>query len=115
MYFAYADGHLYAFSMPGKKIDIMRANPRVSVAVEQRGQGREWKSVVADGRFEELADRIGTKRAREHAWTVLSTHVEWWVPGALKPATMPLPSPRGHVFFRILIDAMSGREAVDAQ
>jgi len=115
MYFAYADDHLYGFSMPGKKIDVMRANPLVSVAFEQRGTGRAWKSVVVDGRFEELADRIGSKRAREHAWTVLSTHAEWWVPGSLKPATTPLPSPRGHVFFRIRIDAMSGREAVDAQ
>ncbi|TGV54549.1 pyridoxamine 5'-phosphate oxidase family protein, partial [Mesorhizobium sp. M2D.F.Ca.ET.160.01.1.1] len=39
-YFAHADNHLYAFSMPGKKIDWMRSNPLVSVQVEERGTGR---------------------------------------------------------------------------
>jgi uncharacterized protein len=34
IYYAYADEVLYAFSIPGKKIDWMRANPHVSVLVE---------------------------------------------------------------------------------
>ena len=111
IYFAHADSHLYAFSMPGKKIDLMRANPHVSLAVEKHGNGREWQSVVVDGRFEELPDRIGSKAERDNAWSLLSKHFDWWEPGALKLVTPPLSDYWDHVFFRVLIDQLSGREA----
>src|SRR5207344_260185 len=87
IHYAYANNHLYAFSMPGKKIEWMRANPLVSVQVDERGEGRAWRSVVLDGRYEELPDRIGHKLAREHAWSLLSKHVDWWEPGGFKPVT----------------------------
>jgi len=111
IYFAYADNHLYAFSMPGKKMDYMRENPKVSLVVEEQGPGQEWKSVVVDGRFEELPDHVGYKWERHHAWSLLSKHVNWWEPGSLKPVTPPLSDHTGHVFFRILVDHLSGREA----
>jgi nitroimidazol reductase NimA-like FMN-containing flavoprotein (pyridoxamine 5'-phosphate oxidase superfamily) len=115
IYFAYADNHLYAFSMPGKKIDWMRANPFVSMLVEEWKQGRQWRSVVVDGRYEELPDRIGHKLARDHAWSLLSKYVDWWEPGALKPVTPPLSGHSEHVFFRIFVDGVSGREAKEAE
>lgn len=111
IYFAYSDSHLYAFSMPGKKIDWMRANPQVSFFVHSRGDGQEWKSVIVDGRYEELPDRIGYKRERDHAWSLLSRHADWWEPGALKPVTPPLSDHSEHIFFRILVEQISGREA----
>ena len=114
IYFAYADSHLYAFSMPGKKIDMMRANPQVSLAVEKHEKGREWQSVIVDGRFEELPDQIGHKLERDHAWSLLSRHFDWWEPGALKPVTPALSDHSDHVFFRVLIDELSGREAREA-
>ena len=40
LYYAHSDAHLYAFSMPGKKIEWMRANPLVSVQVDEHGLGR---------------------------------------------------------------------------
>jgi nitroimidazol reductase NimA-like FMN-containing flavoprotein (pyridoxamine 5'-phosphate oxidase superfamily) len=103
--------HLNAVSMPGKKVEWMRANPLVSVLVDTRGEGREWKSVVVDGRYEELLDRIGHMPEREHAWSILSRHVDWWEPGALKPWTPPLADHSTPVFFRISIEHVSGREA----
>ncbi len=109
--YAHADNHLYAFSLPGKKIDWMRANPLVCVQVGEHSQGRGWRSVVVDGRYEELPDRIGHQLQRDHAWSVLSKHAEWWEPGALKPVTPPLSDSTPHVFFRILIEEVSGREA----
>ncbi len=111
IHFAYGDNHLYAFSMPGKKIEWMRANPLVSVLIEERGQGREWKSVIVDGRYEELPDRVGHKVQRDHAWVLLSKHSDWWEPGALKPVRPPVADHSDHVFFRILVDELSGREA----
>lgn len=114
IYFAYADNHLYAFSMPGKKIEIMRANPEVSLIVEEWGHGKEWKSVLVEGRFEELPDRVGHKRQRDHAWLLLSKHSDWWEPGALKPAAPPLSNYSGHIFFRVFVDQLCGREAREA-
>lgn len=111
IYYAHADNHLYAFSLPGKKIDCMRVNPRVSVLVEERGHGRSWRSVVVDGRYEELPDRVGMKVMRDHAWSLLSKHADWWEPGALKPEPPPLANHSPHIFFRIHIDEISGREA----
>ncbi|PSJ56606.1 pyridoxamine 5'-phosphate oxidase family protein [Pseudaminobacter soli (ex Li et al. 2025)] len=111
IHYAYSDGHVYAFSMPGKKIEWMRANPRVSVFVKQQGAGKAWKSVVAEGHYEELPDEIGHKVVREHAWSVLSKHYDWWEPGALKPFEQPPSRDSSHVFFRILVEQMSGREA----
>ena len=107
VYFAFEDNCLYAFSMPGKKIEWMRANPLVSVLIEERGRGREWKSAVVDGTYEELPERI----QREHAWALLSEHSNWWDPGALKPVTPAIADHSDHVFFRIRIDQLSGREA----
>lgn len=111
IYFAHASNYLYAFSMPGKKIDLMRANPKVSVVVEDHEQGRQWKSVIVDGLYEELADRIGSKVEREHAWSLLSKHNDWWEPGALKPLAQAVSDHSPHVFFRISIEHISGREA----
>ena len=108
---AYADYHLSGFSLPGKKIDWMRTNPLVSVQIDEHGQGRGWRSVVVDGRFEELPDRVGHKLQRDHAWSVLSKHADWWEPGALKPVIPPVSDSIPHIFFRILIEQVSGREA----
>ncbi|AZN98897.1 pyridoxamine 5'-phosphate oxidase family protein [Mesorhizobium sp. M9A.F.Ca.ET.002.03.1.2] len=111
--YAHADNHLYAFSMPGKKVDWMRANPLVCVQVEEHGQGRGWRSVVVDGRYEELPDRIGHKVQCDHAWSVLSKHADWWEPGALKPVTPPVSDSMPPVFYRIHIEQVSGREAIE--
>ena len=89
-YFVYAENHLFMFSMLGRKIDFMRANPRVSVLVEEHGDHRQWKSVIIDGAYEELPDKIGHKRDRDHAWSILSKYNDWWEPGALKPLLPPI-------------------------
>lgn len=111
IYYAYADNHLYGFSMPGKKVEWMRSNPLVSVLIDARGKSREWQSVLVDGRYEELPDQIGHKLERDRAWTLLSKHVNWWEPGALKPVTAETASHSEHIFFRILIEQISGRAA----
>ena len=111
--YAYADKRLYAFSMPGKKIDWLRANPLASVVVEAKEEKRGWRSVVVDGLFEELPDRLGHKVERDRAWGLLSRHANWWEPGALKPKSRPLTDRSPHIFFRIIIEQVSGREAVD--
>lgn len=109
--YAYADKALHAFSLPGQKIDWMRANPLVSALVETHGKGRQWRSVIVNGRYEELPDRIGYKRQRNHAWSLLSQHANWWEPGAFKPVMPVSTDDAKHIFFRIVVDEASGREA----
>jgi nitroimidazol reductase NimA-like FMN-containing flavoprotein (pyridoxamine 5'-phosphate oxidase superfamily) len=113
LHFVHAENRLYAFSVPGKKIEVMRSNPKVCVLAEEHGAGREWKSVVVDGYFEEFPNRIGSKQARDHAWSLLSKHAAWWEPGALKPVDPGSGAPGSPVFFAIRIDEVSGREARD--
>lgn len=113
IYYAYSDYHLYSFTLPGKKLGWMRANPNVSVLVVESRGSREWASVVVNGMFEELPDWIGHKVDRDHAWSVLSKQAMWWEPGAVKPIAPPLSDHSPHVFYRIVIQQISGREAVD--
>jgi nitroimidazol reductase NimA-like FMN-containing flavoprotein (pyridoxamine 5'-phosphate oxidase superfamily) len=48
------EGAIYSHSLPGKKIDAMRAHPRVCLQVDQIDDDFHWCSAIAFGRFEEL-------------------------------------------------------------
>lgn len=99
--------YLYSFSLQGQKLEWMRANPLVCVHVDEFGDRCKWQSVVVNGRYEELPDRIGWKQ-REHAWLLLSQHANWWEPGGMKPV---FGGEIPHVFYRIAIDKITGRRA----
>ncbi len=100
--------YLYSFALTGQKIEWMRANPLVCVQVDEFGQNREWRSVIVNGRYEELPDRIGWKTERERAWSLLSQTANWWEPGGIKPVDQGTTP---HLFYRIIIDEMTGRQA----
>ena len=55
--FAYKNGTLYAYTQDGKKISMMRKNPKVCVQTERIGADGSWQSVIAWGTFSEIADR----------------------------------------------------------
>ncbi|MBX3581002.1 MAG: pyridoxamine 5'-phosphate oxidase family protein [Rhizobiaceae bacterium] len=106
---AFAQRSIYSFSLSGQKIDWMRHNPKVSLQVGHP-EGDGWKSVVIQGIYKELPDRIGSKLERERAWSLLSSHANWWEPGSLKPVTASIPS--DHIFYCLSIESMTGRQAV---
>ncbi len=112
IHYAFADHYLYSFSMPGQKVDWMRANPKVCVQIDDLGTARNWKSVVVYGLFEELPNRIGSKIEREHAWSLLEKHANWWEPGGLKPVLAPVSGTSQHLFYRIRIESLTGRQAI---
>jgi len=58
---------VYAFSGPGRKIQVMRAQPKVSFEVDEAIAEDRWSSVIAEGDYEELID----ERDRTHAHVVL--------------------------------------------
>jgi nitroimidazol reductase NimA-like FMN-containing flavoprotein (pyridoxamine 5'-phosphate oxidase superfamily) len=62
--YAYDGGSVYAASGEGRKIEMMRANPNVCFEVDEydeAGNG-SWRSVIAEGVFEEL-EGLGATRA----------------------------------------------------
>lgn len=116
IYFAYADHHLYSFSMIGRKIECMRCNPNICLQVDERGRGPGWRSVIVQGRYQELDVSAGFAQERDRAWNLLSKYPIWWEPGSLKPAGQTVPHGADHyehVYFRVLIDSVTGREAKD--
>ena len=54
--YTYDGESIYAVSGPGRKIDLMRADPRVSFEVDRVESSDTWQSVVAEGEFEEVTD-----------------------------------------------------------
>ncbi|MEP9389875.1 pyridoxamine 5'-phosphate oxidase family protein [Mesorhizobium sp. KR9-304] len=110
IHYAYAAGFLYSFSLPGQKIEWMRTNPRVCVQVDQFfGEHRKWRSVLVFGAFEELLDRIGWKRERDHAWSLREKQlVGAWCAEAYSGA-----GTSSHLFYRIKAERMTGRRTLD--
>lgn len=54
--YIYKDGFLYGSTQEGRKVDIMRKNPKICIQVERMGSGLEWESVICWGMFEEVTD-----------------------------------------------------------
>src|ERR687889_2013235 len=54
--YGYDGESVYAHSGPGRKLDFMRAEPRVTFEVDQATAPDRWQSVVAEGTFEEISD-----------------------------------------------------------
>ncbi|MGO4440161.1 pyridoxamine 5'-phosphate oxidase family protein [Rhizobium sp. RAF56] len=105
-----AGDKLYVFTLPGKKLKIMRKNPHVCVLIDQLKSKHSWKSVVIDARFIDLSGEE-CREEKDQAWALLAQHSDWWEPGGLKP-TAKLADNRSstHTFFALEIIDVSGRK-----
>lgn len=92
--YGYDGDAVYAHSGPGRKILLMRAQPLVSFEVDRAEAPDRWRSVIADGIYEELADPA----ARERALRIVYP----------PPDTIPPLDPET-VVYRIRLTAKSGR------
>jgi len=95
--YGYDGEALYAHSGPGRKLRIMRRQPLVTIEVDQAEAADRWRSVVAEGTFEELTEPA----ARDRALRLIYPPPREIPP--LGPAT---------VVFRIRLTAKSGRYEV---
>lgn len=92
--YAYDGESVYAVSGPGRKIDLMRADSRVSFEVDRVEASDRWQSVVGEGEFEEVTD------ADEIQMAV----------GLLEGATgVPVVMGDHSIVFRLRLSAKSGR------
>ena len=108
--FVYYDGFIYSFATVGKRIEWMRANPLVCVEVERIVSHREWQTVVAFGRYQELPKTVEFYDARLLAHNLLAATPTWWEPGYVKTLHEGAERPLEPIYFRIVIEEMSGRE-----
>ncbi len=109
--YAFSANRFFAFSMPGKKLDILHTNPKACLLIDALESRHRWKSVIVDTLFHDLPDTEELHDERMKAWAFLAKDVDWWEPGALKPQPQPIVTASPHVFFELEILAMSGREA----
>ena len=61
--YGYDGDSVYAFSGLGRKIHIMRAQPKISFEVDEAIAEDRWSSVIADGDYEELIAEADRKHA----------------------------------------------------
>jgi nitroimidazol reductase NimA-like FMN-containing flavoprotein (pyridoxamine 5'-phosphate oxidase superfamily) len=93
--YAYDGEAVYVASREGRKLRMMRANPAVCFEIDRYERG-SWRSVIAQGRFEELDGA-----AAERALDLLAARF------AGRPTA---PRDRGEaVCFRVVLEERSGR------
>ncbi|MBS1532248.1 MAG: pyridoxamine 5'-phosphate oxidase family protein [Bacteroidetes bacterium] len=63
--YVYKNGAIYAHSGPGKKIDMMRKNPKVCFEVEEIENIFQWRCIIAWGTFEEIRNADEKQQVRQ--------------------------------------------------
>jgi len=102
--YVFEDESIYSHSLPGRKIDAMRAHPRVCFQVDEIENDLEWRSAIAYGNFEEIrvpSDR-GAILGKLLARFPLLTPVESTM---VQDAAAP-----NSIVFRIIVDRITGVE-----
>jgi len=61
--YAYDGTYLYSYGTPGRKIEVMREQPLVCFQLDEIEWPSTWRSVVAEGVYEELTDEPARRRA----------------------------------------------------
>ena len=92
--YGYDGEAVYAHSGPGRKIRLMRAQPLVSFEVDRAEAADRWRSVIAEGIYEELTDPTERERALRLVYP--------------PPAEVPALGPET-VVYRLRLTAKSGR------
>lgn len=108
--FAYQSGCMYALSTFGQKIEWMRENPKVCVAIDEITNEIQWTSVIVNGEFEELVEPRFTQE-REHARNLLEKHSRWWQVAFAERQAKAGDQLIDPIFFRIKVQSMSGLRA----
>ena len=57
--YLFKDGFIFIHSLPGLKVEALRANPKACIQVDDTKSFFEWRSAIAFGDFEEITDAAG--------------------------------------------------------
>ncbi len=91
---------IYIHSLPGKKIDALRADPRVCLQVDEIKDSYHWRSVIAYGIFEEVSD----EETREKVLSKLYSRLPHMTPVESKL----VKGFKETIVFRIKVDEITG-------
>jgi nitroimidazol reductase NimA-like FMN-containing flavoprotein (pyridoxamine 5'-phosphate oxidase superfamily) len=89
----------------------MRANPSVCVEVDEIKGPQQWSTVIIFGRYEEIPDTPAGRETWEVVRNLLTQRKIWWEPGFAKTIVQGAARPLIPVYFRILVDEITGRRA----
>ncbi|HZQ94393.1 MAG TPA: pyridoxamine 5'-phosphate oxidase family protein [Candidatus Sulfotelmatobacter sp.] len=104
---AYEADYIYFFSTAGKKIEWMRANPKVCVQVDSLSGQSDWISVIANGEYQEL-DEPRYSDERNHARKLLERRHNWWLNALAERRTQSRDQDILPIFFRVKISSLTG-------
>jgi uncharacterized protein len=95
------DGNfIYLHSLPGKKINALRANPRVCLQVDQIKDTYHWRSVIASGIYEEISD----EKAQEE---ILDNFINR-MPNMTPVESMMVDGLKETIIFKIKVNEITG-------
>ena len=100
--YIFAEGSIYSHSLPGLKIDAMRAAPRVCLQIEKVESEFDWRSVMIFGDFEEI--RLPSDRT--NALRKLLAHFPFLTP--VESMIAQDANAPDSVVYRIVIDRITG-------
>jgi uncharacterized protein len=111
-FLAFESNLLYGFSSVGRKITWMRENPLVCVEFDELVSPQNWATVIIEGKYQELPKTPEFEDARGHAYELLQRRPVWWEPAYVKTTLHGNARPIEPVYFRILIEKISGHRGV---
>ncbi len=91
---------IYVHTLPGKKLDALRSNPRVCLQVDKIKDPYNWRSVIAYGTFEE----ISAEETRENILTRIYSRLPHMTP----VESRLVEGAKGTVVFRIKVEEVTG-------
>lgn len=111
--YAFSQNAVHSFSFEGRKIDMMRTQPRVCFQIEEHTNGQSWKSAIIWGTFEELSgkDRGDTLTLLlERLWSETNRDHPLYLPFRNSAETLKaVASEENVVLYRINIFEKTGR------
>ena len=102
--YVFEEMSIYSHSLPGRKIEALRAHPRACLQVDEIRDDFNWRSVIAFGNFEEI--RVPSDR--RSLLGKLLARVPLLTPGAATRAR-DAGAPDS-IVFRIVVDRITGVE-----
>lgn len=100
--YLFEDESIYSHSMPGRKIEALRAQPRACLQVDEIENDFHWRSVIAYGEFEEI--RVPSER--QSALSKLLAHFPLLTP--VESVMARDAGPPESIVFRIKVDRITG-------
>jgi nitroimidazol reductase NimA-like FMN-containing flavoprotein (pyridoxamine 5'-phosphate oxidase superfamily) len=91
---------IFIHSLPGKKIDALRDDPRVCFQVDEIIDTYHWRSVIVYGSFEEISD----EQTRDAALNNLHSHLPHMTPVETRLVT----DLKDTIVFRIKVNEVTG-------